>query len=186
MGKPTSIETLVNSSNQVPVAIDAISAGDNNIGNVDIASIAAGDNNIGNVDLASAIPAGANLIGRTSNTSETSAIYDGTTALTPKFAKANISASTTDGAIISAVASKKLRVIAWIAQPGGTATNVTFNTKPGGAGTAISALFACGANTPVGGGFNPVGWFETSSGEGLTATSGTGSTVGIQVVYVEV
>lgn len=33
------------------------------IGDVDIASIAAGDNNIGNVDLASAIPAGTNNIG---------------------------------------------------------------------------------------------------------------------------
>lgn len=31
--------------------IDVIAAGDNNIGNVDIASIAAGDNNIGNVDI---------------------------------------------------------------------------------------------------------------------------------------
>lgn len=41
----------------------AIPAGTNNIGDVDVASIAAGDNNIGNVDLASAIPAGTNNIG---------------------------------------------------------------------------------------------------------------------------
>lgn len=34
------------------------------IGDVDVASIAAGDNNIGNVDIASAIPAGTNLIGK--------------------------------------------------------------------------------------------------------------------------
>jgi hypothetical protein len=33
------------------------------IGDVDVTSIAAGDNNIGNVDIASAIPAGTNLIG---------------------------------------------------------------------------------------------------------------------------
>lgn len=33
------------------------------IGDVDVASIAAGDNNIGNVDIASAIPAGTNIIG---------------------------------------------------------------------------------------------------------------------------
>lgn len=45
------------------VDIASIAAGDNNIGNVDIASIAAGDNNIGNVDIASAIPAGTNNIG---------------------------------------------------------------------------------------------------------------------------
>jgi hypothetical protein len=36
------------------------------IGDVDVTSIAAGDNNIGNVDLASAIPAGSNLIGKVS------------------------------------------------------------------------------------------------------------------------
>lgn len=46
------------------VDIASIAAGDNNIGNVDVASIAAGDNNIGNVDLASAIPAGSNAIGK--------------------------------------------------------------------------------------------------------------------------
>jgi hypothetical protein len=42
----------------------AIPAGNNNIGDVDVASIAAGDNNIGNVDIASALPAGANAIGK--------------------------------------------------------------------------------------------------------------------------
>lgn len=44
-------------------SLPAIPAGNNNIGDVDIASIAAGDNNIGNVDIASAIPAGTNTIG---------------------------------------------------------------------------------------------------------------------------
>jgi len=43
----------------------ALPAGDNNIGNVDLASpLPAGDNNIGNVDLASPIPAGSNTIGK--------------------------------------------------------------------------------------------------------------------------
>jgi len=42
----------------------ALPAGDNNIGNVDLASpLPAGDNNIGNVDLASPLPAGDNNIG---------------------------------------------------------------------------------------------------------------------------
>lgn len=53
------------------VDIASIAAGDNNIGNVDIASIAAGDNNIGNVDLASAVPAGTNTIGGVSPRPET-------------------------------------------------------------------------------------------------------------------
>jgi hypothetical protein len=47
------------------VDVASIAAGDNNIGNVDIASIAAGDNNIGNVDVVTlpSIPAGTNNIG---------------------------------------------------------------------------------------------------------------------------
>lgn len=66
----------VNASNQLSVSVDAsLPAGTNaigklaansgvDIGDVDITSIAAGDNNIGNVDLASAIPAGTNAIGK--------------------------------------------------------------------------------------------------------------------------
>jgi hypothetical protein len=46
------------------VDVASIAAGNNNIGDVDIASIAAGDNNIGNVDIASALPAGTNAIGK--------------------------------------------------------------------------------------------------------------------------
>lgn len=52
----------------VPVSLaslPALAAGNNNIGDVDIASIAAGDNNIGNVDVVTlpALPAGTNNIG---------------------------------------------------------------------------------------------------------------------------
>src|SRR5215475_12935955 len=41
---------------------------------------------------------------------ETSTVYNGTTALTPKFAKISISAT---GTIVAAVASKKIRVLKW-------------------------------------------------------------------------
>lgn len=99
------------------------------------------------------------------------------------YAVANIAASTTDGAVITAVAGKKIRVLAVIAVAGATATNLTFNSKPAGAGTAISALFANGANGGEVLNFNPSGWFETNSGEGLTVTTGSGSTTGISVVY---
>lgn len=110
---------------------------------------------------------------------------DGST-LTPKFAVANIAASTTDGAVVAAVATKKIRVLAAVVLAGGTATSITFNSKPGGAGTAISPLFANGVNGGEVLPFSPVGWFETVAGEGLSATTGAGSTTGIQVVYIEV
>ena len=47
--------------------VDSIAAGNNNIGDVDVASIAAGDNNIGNVDVVTlpALATGTNTIGAT-------------------------------------------------------------------------------------------------------------------------
>lgn len=96
---------------------------------------------------------------------------------------ANISASQTDSSIVAAVSNRIIRVLAVAAQCGATATNITFNTKPGGAGTAISMQFQNGAN----GGFVlpeiNAGWFQTNAGEGLTATTGSGSTTGVQLVY---
>lgn len=105
---------------------------------------------------------------------------------TYKRAFANIAASQTDSNIVTAVAAKSIQVIGYILLTAATATNVTFNTKPAGAGTAISMLHACGINGGLVASFNPAGWFKTTSGEGLTVTTGAGSTTGIEVIYVEV
>lgn len=105
--------------------------------------------------------------------------------LVPKFAFANIAAGTTDGALVSAVSGKKLRVLDVKLATVTAATTATFNTKPSGAGSAISATL----NVPVGIaslGFNPLGHFETNSGEGLTVTTSAGNTVGVQITYIEV
>jgi hypothetical protein len=64
----TSLQTLDNAISGSEMQVDvvaALPAGNNNIGDVDVASIAAGDNNIGNVDVVTlpAIPAGNNNIG---------------------------------------------------------------------------------------------------------------------------
>ncbi len=107
-------------------------------------------------------------------------------AQTPKRAFANISAGTTDGAIVSAVPGKCIVVDSCFLVAGGTATNVTFNTKPSGSGTAITALIANGANGGAVLSYNEQGWFNTNAGEGLTATTGAGTTVGIQVCYREI
>lgn len=102
----------------------------------------------------------------------------------PGRAFANVAASQTDAAVVAAVAGKKIRVVAVAFVCGATATNATFNSKPSGAGSAISMLFA---NAQNGGAVlppNEYGWFETSAGEGLSLTTGTGSTTGVQVTYV--
>lgn len=106
----------------------------------------------------------------------------GATASTPKFAFANIAASQTDSSVVAAVTSKKLRVLAVYCVAGGTATTITLQSNA----TAKSALFANAANGGFVLPFNPVGWFETASGEALKATTGSGSTTGIGVVYIEV
>lgn len=116
----------------------------------------------------------------------TDAIYHGAQALDVKYAFGNIAAGSTDSSLVSAVAGKRIRVISFRMHAGATATNVTFNSKGSGAGTAISELFACAANGGRAEGFNPVGHCQTNVGEALTITTGAGSTVGVGIVYVEI
>jgi hypothetical protein len=103
---------------------------------------------------------------------------------------ANVAASQTDNNLTNAItagtlasATGRVRVFAVYAQAGGTATNITFNTKPAGVGTAIFPLMAAGINGGAVLPYNPKGWFTTKPNEGLTVTTGAGSTCGIAVVY---
>jgi hypothetical protein len=94
--------------------------------------------------------------------------------------------NTTDSVLQAAVTNKTIIVLAIFANCSnatGPAT-ITFNSKPAGAGTAISPAF----RIPTGGGFvlpySPVGWFETNVSEGLTATTGaTNSDTAVIVVW---
>lgn len=95
-----------------------------------------------------------------------------------------IAAGTTDSALVAAVATKKIRVNAVIINHGDTTPSaVTFNSKSGGAGTAVFAPL----KGPANGGFvlndNNRGWFETLVGEGLSVTTGAGSTTSVAVTY---
>lgn len=103
-----------------------------------------------------------------------------------KRAIANVAASQTDSEIVAAVTGAIIRVLSVAMVCGATATNVTFNTKPSGSGTAISPLFANGANGGAILGENLLGWFQTNRGEGLTVTTAAGSTTGILVIYQEI
>ena len=102
--------------------------------------------------------------------------------LSPKFFSETVAASDTDEELIALVGGKKLRVIALVVHCGATATLITFES-----GTATRKhRVPAGANGGQVLPFNPVGWFETAVGESLTATTGTGSSVDISGVYVEV
>src|SRR3972149_730238 len=62
------VDSIAAGNNNIgDVDVASIAAGDNNIGDVDVASIAAGDNNIGNVDVVTlpALATGTNIIGAT-------------------------------------------------------------------------------------------------------------------------
>lgn len=102
----------------------------------------------------------------------------------PYYAFANVTASSTDASVVSAVAGKKIRVLAAAFVCGATATTATFNSKGSGAGTAISMLFANASNGGAVLNECEAGWFETNANEALTLTTGAGSDTGVQVVYV--
>ena len=110
-------------------------------------------------------------------------LFQGGQVLRRYFAKANVAASQTDSSVVAAVSAKEILVLGFRVMAGGTATDITFNSKGAGAGVAISEAFQCGANGGQAGAFSPVGHFKTVAGEALTVTTGAGSTVGVGVVY---
>src|SRR3954463_13994768 len=95
-----------------------------------------------------------------------------------------IAASATDSVLIAAPTGSRIIVTSVVINQGDTTpSTVTFNSKGAGAGTAISPPLKAAAN----GGFvlpvNDAGWFGTNAGEGLSVTTGAGSTTNIIVTY---
>lgn len=148
-------------------------------------SILAGSANIGKVELtttaAVAVMNRPNVIAH----GEVSTLYDGTTALTPKFA--NISMNTAGAQIIIAkVAAKKLRVLnlslvskgavnLYLADDGG---NNLMGDTTNRVGLAANSGFILG--------HSPVGWFQTSASSAFTIVPDTATAIAGSVVYVEV
>lgn len=97
----------------------------------------------------------------------------------------NVAASQVDAVLVAGVALKKIHVISLIMLAGAVDTSILFNSKPVGAGVAISMTF----QNLAGGGVvlprNPDGWFNTAVGEGLSVTTGVGAVTGIQINYIE-
>lgn len=90
----------------------------------------------------------------------------------------------TDQPLVTAVSNRKICVLGFVATSDTANTTVTFNTKPVGAGTAISQVFTALARTAIQ--VLPptqTPLFKTNEGEGLTVT--TGSATSITVFYVE-
>jgi hypothetical protein len=129
-----------------------------------------------------ALAAGTNLIGRVSSSDETSTIYSGTTALTPKFVIID-AASSGDNTILAAVTSKKIRVVSLVLVSAGT-VNVRFESGAGG--TALTGQMNLVANTGFVLPYNPVGWFETASNTLLNLELSAAISCDGCLTYVEV
>ena len=132
--------------------------------------------------LTAALAAGTNLIGKVSASLETSTVYNGTTALTPKFAAVAVS-SNGNNTIVSAVNPKKIRVLAVQLIATG-AVNVKWQSGAGG--TDLTGLAYLAANGGYVLPFNPVGWFETGSNTLLNLNLSASVAVGGSITYVEV
>jgi len=113
---------------------------------------------------------------------ETSAIYNGTTSLTPKFATitASSSGATT---VVAAVTSKKIRVISYVVVAN-AAVNIKFQSHV--TPTDKTGLLYLAANGGVSGAYAPTGHFETISGEALDINLSGAIAVGGHLTYVEV
>ena len=113
---------------------------------------------------------------------------------TARYGTATIDPSTTDGAVIAAKPNVIFRVVGGFVVVGGTATNVTFTSKGTGVGTAVTSIIYCGANgglvmpspPQISSGEPPFGYFQATRGEGISATTGAGTTVGISLIYIEI
>lgn len=129
-----------------------------------------------------ALAAGTNLIGRVSSSDETSTLYNGTTALTPKYVIID-NATSGNNTILAAVTGKKIRVLSCFMV---AAAAVTVRFESGADGTALTGQMNLAAN----GGFvlpyNPLGWFETASNTLLNLELSGATSVDGSLVYVEV
>lgn len=110
------------------------------------------------------------------------------TAAQVRRAFVNVAASQTDTEIAPANPNAAIRIISLAMVTGGTATNVTFNSKESGqAGIAITPLFANAANGGAVLPLNLYGWAQTLDvARAVTVTTGAGSTTGITLNFIEI
>jgi len=113
---------------------------------------------------------------------QTDVILNDTTALTPKF-KSISASSSGDNTLVSAVASKKIRVLSLVLIAD---DEVDVRFESGASGTALSGQMALTTNTGFVLPFNPVGWFETASNTLLNLELSDAVGVNGCLTYVEV
>lgn len=91
-----------------------------------------------------------------------------------------VAASQTDSLLLNGETGRRWRVLALSAMAT-AATALDINSKPTGSGVSISQTFTTANGIPTLLPFNPHGWFQTATGEGLSVTTGTGQTTTINL-----
>lgn len=128
------------------------------------------------------LQAGTNLIGKVANSPDTTTIYDGTTAATPKFAIIDHAVSG-DNTIVAAVASKKIRVLSGLLI---ASAAVTVRFESGASGTALTGQMQLAANAGFQIPYCAVGNFQTATNTLLNLELSGATSVDGWIVYVEV
>lgn len=113
---------------------------------------------------------------------ESSQVLVAGVAVTPKYAVIS-GATSGDNTVVAAVSGKKIRVLALKFVAAGT-VNVRFESAAGG--TALTGVESYVVNTGAVLNYNPVGWFETVSGELLNMELSAAVQVSGHLTYIEV
>lgn len=115
-------------------------------------------------------------------------LYDNSFVLeNVQYAQATVTASSTDTALVTAPAAKSIRILQLSIGCNATATvAVQLNTKPAGAGTIIWGPTGITASSLFSLPFNKHGYCQAAAANGVTVTTSTGGTVGVNVAYITV
>lgn len=113
---------------------------------------------------------------------ESNQMTAGGTIVTPKYAVID-AATSGDNTLVSAVTSKKVRVLSLLLVASGT-VNVRFESGAGG--TALTGQMNLVANTGFVLPYNPAGWFETASNTLLNLELSAATSVDGVLTYIEV
>ena len=151
------------------------------VANLNVANAAVGVGNPVPVATVAPLPSGSNTIGAVLAHQTTGVVFNGSTAITPKFAAISASLSG-DNPIVAAVAGKRIRVLKYTIVTSG-AVLTRFRTS---SGADLTGAMSLAANSGVGGAFCPVGLFETEVGDALNLSLSSAVGVAGHLTYIEV
>lgn len=136
----------------------------------------------GNLNATATLAAGTNLIGKTSASAETSTVYNGTTALTPLFARFLTSTSGKTTIVAAAGSGKQIRVLRYSLSSFGDVTATLWS----GTSAAISGSKYLTKFAAAGGAYCPVGVCQTAANEALTVDLSAAVSTSGEVTYIVV